>query len=102
MPIQNPCPASSSRFLLDFKREFSYETQKHRKGDFVDQIEKDKAELNIKLEDKEIKEMTKSKWKDMIKQKTEEKAFKDLLKENSEKNKKQKTLFLKASSLVII
>ena len=75
------------------KQVYNEQKVKHRKGDFVDQIEKDKAELNIKLEDKEIKEMTKSKWKDMIKQKTEEKAFKDLLKENSEKTKTKDIVF---------
>jgi len=75
------------------KQVYDEQKVKCRKGDFVDQVEKDKIELDIKLEDKEIKEILKPKWKEMIKRKTKEKAFKDLLKENSEKTKTKDIVF---------
>ena len=53
----------------------------------------DKIELDIKLEDKEIKEILKPKWKEIIKRKTKEKALKDLLKENSVKTKTKDIVF---------
>ena len=59
------------------KQVYDEQKVKCRKGDFVDQVEKDKIELDIKLEDKEIKEILKPKWKEMIKRKTKEKALKD-------------------------
>ena len=75
------------------KQVYDEQKVKCRKGDFVDQVEKDKIELDIKLEDKEIKEILKPKWKEMIKRKTKEKALKDLLKENSEKTKTKDIVF---------
>ena len=74
-----------------------YEEQKsqYKKGDFVDLVDKDKDELKIKLKDSEIKDITKRKWKSLIKEKVKEKALQDLVRENSLKNKTKHNLYEK-------
>ena len=66
--------------------------QDSRKGDFVDHIKRDLNELEIRMEDYEINEMTSNKWKKLVKEKTKDLAFKNLVKEN---NMKEKTKHIK-------
>ena len=66
-----------------------YEVQKNesKAGDFVNLVTKDMSEIEICLTEDEIKKINKSKWKKLVKEKTKNKAFKDLLKENEAKEK---------------
>ena len=66
-----------------------YDTLKcdSRKGDFYDLVQKDLNELNIKLNDKEIQEYSKSKWKTHISNIIKKNAFQYLVQENLELEK---------------
>ena len=58
-----------------------------RKGDFFNMVSKDMNEVDITMTDFEIRNMSKQKWKRLCKDKTKNKAFLDLIKENSQKEK---------------
>ena len=58
-----------------------------RKGDFSNMVSKDMNEVDITMTDFEIRNMSKQKWKRLCKNKTKNKAFLDLIKENSQKEK---------------
>ena len=58
-----------------------------KKGDFVNMVTKDIPEVEIKMTDDEIKQMSKGTWKRLCKMKTKNKAFVELVKENSQKEK---------------
>ena len=61
-----------------------------RKGDFVDLSSRDKTKLDIVLTDEEIEAMSKLQWKQLIKQKTNNAAFRYLYEENQRKEKNQR------------
>ena len=50
-------------------------------------VTKDLVEVEIKITDDEIKQMSKGTWKRLCKMKTKNKAFVELVKENSQKEK---------------
>jgi hypothetical protein len=58
-----------------------------RKGDFVQLTNTDRKDLEIELNDMEIKSMSKWSWKKLLKEKTKVMAFVELEQENSEKEK---------------
>ena len=66
------------------------------KNDFVSCCEKNLKQLNIDLSFKEISEMSKYTFKRLVKQKTEESAFKYLI---EEKNKQSKIAHIQYRSL---
>ena len=56
-----------------------------RKGDFYNMVSKDLLEVNITMTDVEIRQISKGQWKRLCKERTKNKAFSDLIKENSQK-----------------
>ena len=67
-----------------------------RKGDFFNMVSKDLMEVNITMTDVEIRQISKGQWKRLCKERTKIKAFSYLIKENSQKEKKENTSNLKA------
>ena len=73
----------------------AYESQKEesRKGDFVNLVTKDKRELNIDLNDNDIKEKGKKEWKTFIDHKIKQAALEYLNDENSRMEKTKEIVF---------
>jgi hypothetical protein len=82
-----------------------YDTLKcdSRKGDFYNLVQKDLKDLDIKLNDKEIQDYSKLKWKTHISQIIKKSAFQYLLQENSELEKTKHIIFdeLKLSNYLL-
>ena len=53
-------------------------------------VKKDFSEIDISLTEDEIKKLNKNKWKKLVREKTKDKVFKKLLKENKTKAKRPK------------
>ena len=64
-----------------------------RKGDFFNMVSKDMLEVNIIMTDIEIRNISKGNWKRLCKERTKNKAFLDLIKENSDKEKTKHIMF---------
>jgi hypothetical protein len=81
------------KYILDESMESMlskvYHEQKteSRKGDFFNMVSKDMLEVNIIMTDIEIRNISKGNWKRLCKERTKNKAFLDLIKENSDKEK---------------
>ena len=58
-----------------------------RKGDFVFQVKQDMKEMDINMDDNEIKELSIRKWKKLVNEKTKEAALRYLVSENRQKEK---------------
>ena len=68
------------------KQVYDQMKKESRKEDFVSQV-KDMIEMDIEMGDNEIKEMSVNKWKNLVKEKTKETAFKYLVSENNKKKR---------------
>ena len=67
--------------------------QESRKGDFVNLVQKDLNEINLKMSDEEIQTLSNGKWKAMVKQKVKQAAFQHLFSESSSKEKTKHIVF---------
>ena len=72
-----------------------FEVQKldSRKGDFCELIKKDLNDLNIEMNDEEIKSFSKSQWKKYVHTKTKSAAFDFLNEENKQKTRTKHIVF---------
>ena len=75
------------------RKVFEAQKQESKKGDFVALTNKDKVALGISLSDQEIQQMSKWKWKKIVKENTKIAALRYLNNENSKRNKTKDIVF---------
>ena len=69
------------------KQVYDQQKKESRKGDFVFQVKQDMKEMDINMDDNEIKELSIRKWKKLVNEKTKEAALRYLVSENRQKEK---------------
>ena len=69
--------------------------QESRRGDFVELVQADLQEIKLNMNDQDIQNLSKMKWKTMVKSKINQSCFEYLVNENASKERTREISFKK-------